>query len=77
MMYDKPLPPPPPTVKKWRIDRIILKNEEAWQQLTNDMGNAEIEGWTVETLEFHDVRTRQSTEAKMMSILVMSREEVS
>jgi len=78
MMFDPPLPPPPPTHKKWRIDRIVLKNEAAWQQLTNDMCNAEIEGWTVETLEFHDTRTSDNPKVpvRMMSILVMSREEV-
>ncbi len=76
-MYDKPLPPPPPTVKKWRIDRIILKNDDSWQQLANDMGKAEVDGWTVETLEFHDVRTHDRPETRMMSILVMSREEIS
>ena len=73
-MYDKPLPPPPPTVKKWRIDRIILKNEDSWQQLTNDMGEAEVDGWTVETLEFHNIMYKHGTQ--MMSILIMSREEV-
>ncbi len=76
MIFDKPLPPPPPTHKRWRIDRIILEDDAAWQELTNDMSNAELEGWTVETLEFHDVRTSQSSETRMMSILVMSREEV-
>ena len=71
-----PLPPPLPTFRKWRIDRIILKAEKEWQELLDSMSTAEVEGWDVDGIHFHDVKPPNQPETFLMSILVLSREEI-
>jgi len=37
----------------WRIDRIPITNtNDSWLNLVNTLGQAEIDGWTIEGLEF-------------------------